>query len=100
MADLFDRLFPGEAGDETKIAVHYFYAALVDLAAGKSNKAEIVAGFNLDATAEAQLDLLITGYQNATDKNRWLHELQSAMMLAEAGLKYTTKQGFAARMGL
>ena len=99
MADLFDRLFT-ISEDYPQIAVHYFYAALSDMAAGKSTKSEIVTGFSLDATAEAQLDTLIAAYQNATDKNRWLHELHSVMMLAEAGLKYRTKLSFATRMGL
>lgn len=99
MANLFDRLYV-ESDDYEKISVHYFYAALVDLAAGETTKQQIVAAFNLDAQAEANLDSLITAYQNSTNKNRWLHELHAVMCLSEGGLKYTDGPSFATRMGL
>ena len=99
MATLYDRLFV-ISSDYDKIAVHYFFSALVDLAAGETTKAQIVTGFGLDAEAENQLDTLITAYQNATDKNRWLAELHAVMLLAEGGLRYTTPGDFATRMGL
>lgn len=99
MATLFDRLFT-DSVDYEKVPVHYFFSALVDFASGNSTKAQIVSAFGLDAQSEAQLDTLISGYQNATDKTRWLEELHAVMMLSEGKYKYTTVQDFAARMGL
>lgn len=97
MATLFNRLF---VDSEDSIAVHYFFSALVDFASGNTTKSQIVSAFSLDIESEGQLDLLITGYQNSTDKVRWLEELHAVMMLAEGGFKYTTQQDFATRMGL
>ncbi len=101
MATLYDRLFvKAEAGEYSSIAVHEFYSALVDVAAGASTKSQIVAAFNLDAFAEAELDLLVTAYLASGDKNQWLQELHAVMILAEGGVKYTDSSSFAIRMGL
>ena len=99
MYNLFQRLFISSTAYE-KIAVHAFYSALVDFAAGYTTKAQIITVFILDATAEANLDSLIAAYQVSTDKNQWLQELHAVMCLAEAELKYNSGPAFAARMGL
>ena len=99
MATLYDRLFTPSA-DYDKIPCHILYSALVDLATGDSTKAQLIAAFSLDASAEAQLDLLVTAYLASSNKNQWLQELHAVMMLSEWGLKYTTPTSFATRMGL
>lgn len=99
MANLFQRLFI-DSIDYESISVHYFYAAIVDLAAGETTKQQIITAFNLDTDAEGNLDSLITAYQNSTNKQQWLHELHAVMCLAEGGLKYVDGPSFATRMGL
>jgi hypothetical protein len=51
MANLYDRLFV-DSNDYGKIPCHIFYSALVDLAAGKSTRAELITAFSLDAEAQ------------------------------------------------
>lgn len=99
MATLYERLFVDDDSYDA-IATHYFYAALVDMAAGETTKAQIINAFDLDTTAQDQLDLLIAAYVSATDKRAWLDELHAVMMLAGAGLKYNSPSAFATRMGL
>ena len=101
MADLFDRLFPG---DETeKIAVHYFFSALVDYATGDTTRVQIVNYWSLDAEAEADLDVLcdaVDAESGKANKMAFGTELHAVMMFAEAGAKYTTKTAFKTRLGL
>ncbi len=100
MADLFDRLYPEEGEN---IAVHYFFAALVDYAAGQTTRQQIVDYWDLDAEAQADLDTLcdhIDGLGSATAKMAFGVELHAVLMFAEAGAKYTTKATFKARLGL
>ena len=56
MPDLFDRLFPG--AEEPNIAVHAFMAAITDYIAGETTRAQIVSTWNLDSSAESDLDIL------------------------------------------
>ena len=102
MSNLYDRLFEPSAlsADESPIPVHYFYAGIVDMAAGYTTSAQIVAAFELDALAQSNLTSLIVAYQASSSKDQWLQELHAVMMLAESDLKYRTKQSFANRMGL
>jgi len=100
MADLFDRLFP-ESGEN--VAVHYFFAAIVDYAAGETTRQQIVNWWSFDSEAEANLDVLcdaIDDLNKKTDKLAFGEELHAVMMFAEAGAKYTTKAAFKARLGL
>jgi len=101
MADLFDNLYPRNI-DNSSIGVHYFRAALGDYASGYTTKAQIVAAFELDSEAEADLDILLNKLDSSDtlQKTVFLLELHDVMMIAESGKKYTTKAAFKARMGL
>jgi len=102
MLDLFDRLFPTDL-DQDNIAVHYLFAALVDYAAGHTTRAQITNYWSLDASAQADLDVLCThidGLPNLIAKLAWGTELHAVLMFAEAGAKYNTKTSFRTRLGL
>lgn len=102
MADLFDRLFPSDPGEDS-IAVHYLFAALVDYAAGETTRAQIVAYWSLDADAEVDLDVLcdaIDSLGTSTAKMAFGTELHAVLMFAEAGAKYDTRAAFKTRLGL
>lgn len=102
MADLFDRLFPTDPDGEN-IAVHYFFAALVDYAFGQTTRLQIINHWNLDADAETDLDTLcnaIDALSGSVAKVAFATELHAVMMFAEAGAKYVTKAAFKTRLGL
>lgn len=101
MADLFERLFP-EDPDGERIAVHYFFAALVDYGAGHTTRQQIINWWSLDTEAQADLNVLCDQIDalTPTGKMVWGTELHAVLMFAEAGAKYTTKQTFRDRLGL
>ena len=102
MADLFDRLFPDDPAVEN-IAVHYFFSALVDYAAGETTRAQIITFWALDAEAQTDLNTLcdaIDAKPTTTEKMVFGTELHAVLMFAEAGAKYTTKTAFKTRLGL
>lgn len=101
MADLFDRLFPVD-GEAPRLSVHYFRAAMGDYTAGYTTRAQIIAFWELDAEAQADLNVLCNAIDGMTDLQQatFLLELHDVMMIAEAGAKYTDKASFRTRMGL
>ena len=102
MPDLFDRLInPAVTGD--KMPVHTFRAAIGDYVAGQTTRNQIVAFWNLDTSAQSDLDALLVAVDAIGSNARkalWLLQLHDVLLIAEAGAKYTTKSAFAARMGL
>ena len=101
MADLFDRLFPTDGSEN--IAVHYFYSAIVDYAAGETTRQQIIDYWALDAEAQADLNTLcdaVDALSGKANKLAFGAELHAVLMFAEAGAKYTTKSAFRARLGL
>ena len=101
MADLFDRLFTEDAIDN--IPVHYFFAALVDYAAGETTRQQIINYWSMDSEAQTDLNTLcdhIDGLGTATAKMAFGTELHAVMMFAEAGAKYNIKAAFRTRLGL
>ena len=102
MTDLFDRLFPADQNIDN-IAVHYFFAALVDYASGETTRAQIVNYWMLDVDAEADLDVLcdaIDALGTPLAKIAFGTELHAVLMFAEGGAKYNTKAEFRTRLGL
>ena len=101
MADLFDRLFP--VGMEENISIHAFAAAIIDYMAGETTRAQIIAYWSLDASAQADLNTLCDATDalpTKADKIQFAIELDAVMLLAAEGAKYTTKSAFATRLGL
>ena len=102
MPDLFDRLFPSDPA-QVNIAVHYFFSALVDYAAGETTRAQIINYWSLNADAQVDLNALcdhIDALPTSTAKMAWGTELHAVLMFAEAGAKYNTKAAFKTRLGL
>lgn len=99
--DLFDMLFPGP--ERSSVGVHVFYAAIVDYVAGYTTRAQIIGALGLTDTGVTQLDILLSavdGLGTLAAKLSFGEQLHAVMVLAESGRKYTTKQEFAARLGL
>lgn len=97
MADLFDRIL-GTPGD---ISVHQFEAALVDVMAGQSTRAQLIAAYSLDAEATTQLDSLLNKIAALTTKEAkvgFINEFNAILILSEEQLKYTTKAQFSTRL--
>ena len=102
MADLFDRLFPsGET--EPNIPVHAFMAAVTDYVAGYTTRNQIIGVWTLDAEAQADLNKFcdaLDALGTKLNKIAFALELDAVMLLAEAGMKYTTKADFKTRLNL
>ena len=100
MADLFDRLFVVQTN---KIPVHAFIAAITDYIAGETTKNQIINVWELDAEAQADLNAMCTNIDGLSSKaEKIIHalEIDSTMLLCEAGLKYMTKSALKTRLGL
>ena len=98
--DLFDRLFND---DDTKIAVHTLFSALVDYAEGGTTRTQIINGLSLSTAAITDLDVLLLSIDSESgvvNKIRWATNFHAVGLVAEDGLKYTDKASFKTRLGL
>ena len=108
--DLYDRLFLDNPFPSTEpshqifsIGGHLMDAVLVEYAEGESTRAQIINGLELGTEATVDLDALLTGIDaaiGAFEKVRFAMNFAAAHSAAEAGLKYTDKASFKARLGL
>lgn len=97
---LFARLVGTE---EPKLGVHQFMAALSELARGRMIRADIVTAFGLSASEDAELGAIIEKVGRVitpSDRLFSIHELEQVLILAEAGLRYTTDASAKTRLGL
>jgi len=100
--DLIDRL--GGYGDETleRLNPQAFTAALAELAQGEITKQSIIDFYNLAASAENQLNWLITKYNaqpTAEDKSKFIVVLQHIMWMARDNFPgYNSNAELAARI--
>jgi len=103
MADLFERLFI-HTDDQPNISVHVFWGALCDYVDGQNTtRAEIIALWELDAEAQADLHVLcdaLDAAAGAVDKLVIMIRLHTVMLIAEQGLRYNTRTAFRNRLGL
>jgi len=102
MADLFDRIFVQDDSYK-KIPVHTFHGVMVDMIEGGYTRAEVINDLELDAEATADLDALIAKVQSVSQleqKHRFANLFHAVGIMAETGLKYTTKSSFRIRLGL
>lgn len=102
MADLFDRLFVRDGSTEN-ISVHYFFAAIVDYAAGETTRQQMIQHWSMDTEAQADLNVLcnrVDSLNGPLEKLAFGEELHAVMMLAESGAKYATKEAFRTRLQL
>jgi len=80
--------------------VHTFMAAMRELARGNVTRAQVVAAFEMDATAEAELDAIAATYSslsNDGERADFKSMLHDALLLAEAG--FYDKATVKARLG-
>lgn len=79
---LLDRL---NGTEEPRIACHQFYSALVGLADGQVTRGQIESLFGIadTGTDATELTAIISGYQGAADKGRYLTALHAVFMLLE-----------------
>lgn len=91
MAGLYERIAnTGEtsAPEDAKLPVHTFMAGIREVARGNATLAQLASVFNLDATAQAELQAIADTYaslqnQQQDDFKTLLHD---AFLLAEAGI--------------
>ena len=88
--------------DEEKIAVHYFYAAMLEMHYGEVTRAQIITHFGLETEDEVGLDVIIAKYQglsNNSQKLEFVNWIHAVFMLAESGAPgYTTGADLNARL--
>lgn len=92
MATLWERItgqLPNEppAGDE-KIHIHPFMAAMREWEVGQYTRAQIITGFNIQSSQEAQLDSLKSKFNNATDQKEFMQVFKDLAYLAEHEYDY------------
>lgn len=80
----------GEA--QPKLPVHQFYSALIEFNAGETDKATIIAFFELDVSDVIDLDWLIGKFQASTNKREFAERIHGIFMLAEIGYTGFTTQ--------
>ena len=100
MTTLFERFFPTDP-DVENIAVHAFQAALIDYGTGYTTRLQITNHWSLDSESAAQLDVLCDAVDGmaAMQKVVFASELHAVLLIASAGVKYTTEEPFHARLG-
>lgn len=89
-------------GTEKKIPVHSFMAAMGELQRGEVTRVQVIAAFELDTSATAQLDVLIAHVQAmpAAERFKFRTELHDVLLLAEDGLAYNTPAALVGRLAL
>lgn len=80
---LLDRLSGNQLPTEEKLPVHQFQAAVNLWELGLLSRADVIAGFNIAASEEADLDFLKTKYAAALNKPEYMKGLDSVLLLAE-----------------
>lgn len=83
---LFQRL---TAGDETKIPIHAFGAAMLEWARGAATKAQLVSAFSLSGDDITNLDAIKTqhdGLPTDAAKEDYRTKVHDVFILIEAGL--------------
>lgn len=89
MADIINRLLGNVDPDsadpqEQKIPAHQFYASVCAVADGVLTRAQFEALYNMSAN-DPDLTTLITGFQAAADKGRYLNAIHCIGLAEEAG---------------
>ena len=108
--DLFDRGFAANPFDSThpdypsfRIGGHMMDAVLVDYAEGASSRAQIITALELGTEAITDLDVILAEIDAAgtvVGKLRFAANFGAVVVIAQAGLRYTTKSEFKTRLGL
>lgn len=85
---IFERITEGGHGSPyDHLAVHYFSAALGQLAEGKLTTQQVIAGFDLTANDQTEMAAIIAHYQglgSAVEKVAYLWELERVFCLIES----------------
>lgn len=70
---------------EPKLPVHQFASSLSEWGAGETNRAAIIAFFNLDADDTLDLDWLKGKYDASVNKREFANRIHGIFMLSETG---------------
>lgn len=79
---LFEKIVPPGVTD-IQIPILPLMAAFRAWADGNTNRAGVIAAFNMDASDEAQLDWLKGKYDTAVDKDKWLQIVSDLLSLGQ-----------------
>jgi len=85
--------------EEPKIPVHAFMAALAERKRGQITGANIVTLFDLDATATTEVIALNARFDDVVTPLTGV-EVHDVLLLADAGLGYTTVAALKNRLGV
>ena len=100
--DLIDRLGGYGAEDLERLNPQAFTSALAELAQGEITKQQVIDFYKLDASAEIQLDWLISRYNaqpNASAKDTFIRLLANIMWMARDNFPgYNANAELAARI--
>lgn len=87
------------AETEPRLPLIYFAAYMREVSRGALTVASMKSFFNLDATAQSNLDALVSMYQSSANKTTFLEVLEDCLRLAEAGVDgYQTSAAISARL--
>jgi len=81
-----------------KIRIHSFTSAMDEWARGFLTAQEVIGFFDLDASEQTQAQSLVSIYNQATDKVRFMRVFKDCLYLAEQELAYTTQAEFVQRL--
>lgn len=97
---LYDRLLGTEA---PRISIHVFGAVLQERALNNITTQQIINAFGLDATAQTELTALFSSLpNNATTAQKFQRaiEVENVLIIASAGLAFTTVAAIKTRLGV
>lgn len=101
---LFERLIDThDPAVEERIPVHYFIAGIREVIRGKFSLAQLRAAFNIPNSGQDLTDMnALIGWKDdaetAGNVMEFPRRLDDALLLAEAGLAYTTRAAMSNRM--
>ena len=93
---LYERILRQE---EPKIPVHAFMAAMAEQKRGRVSGAQVASTFQLDAQAQADAITLQARFNDAVNPMTG-PELHDVLLLADAGLAYTSVTSLKNRLGV
>ena len=93
--------------EEPKIPVHDFFAAAMEIIAGRLTTAQVKTALALDAAGQSEFDTLAATAPTGTsatalaNKALWVHSMHSVFVLAEGGYAgYNTPANVRSKLGI
>lgn len=93
--------------EEPKIPVHDFFAAAMEIIAGRLTAIQVKTALGLDASAQTEFDTLAATAPSGNtatalaNKALWVHSMHSVFILAEGGYAgYNTPASVRSKLGI